>query len=539
MKGLEDRRNLIRNDETQTRPDLRAAGSGAGKGPPWDGAAGPGGHRTEPNRAKPASRTSRRTRISVIAIAIALLILGSFASMSASGQGAVTSITYSTNTTLTADVYCLNLTIDPGVTVSTNGFNFYCSGAFLNEGTIVTGNPGNGAASVSSCAAGANAASDPNSFGGSGAGGGSTGVGGCGGAGGNGGSTKAAGGAGGASGNNKGSSGSAAPALNPTNALVQQMYAGGMASYLVGAGGGSGGGGGTYAGEAGGSGGYGLFVEANSIIAGTISTAGAAGTASPGASGGGGGGGAGSVILAFGPGGFDGGTYQTAGGSGGASGGAAGGSGGNGQTAAYNYGSTAPIPVGSGATSSSSSSSSSISSSPTTSGTVTVTSTTTLTTTRTSTSIVTSTSTTTVTSAGTANWEVLTSAPFGGISYQSGIVGPDGSGVWVANVAGLTHISIDVTSGEKNLVYLIAIYWANSPGGPYAPGGGCTGGAYSGLSISGAGVQSNPPPDYSAQTCEGTIGQVNGVFSTDVQGEYVAMVDVGASATISIYATTS
>lgn len=52
-------------------------------------------------------------------------------------------ITYSTNTTLTADVYGKNVTINSGVTVTSDGFNFYCSGTFTNNGTIVTGNIAN------------------------------------------------------------------------------------------------------------------------------------------------------------------------------------------------------------------------------------------------------------------------------------------------------------------------------------------------------------------------------------------------------------
>lgn len=142
-------------------------------------------------------------------------------------------IVYSSNTTLTADVYANNVTINSGVTVTTNGYHFYCSGTFTNNGTIDTGY--NYAFTYPS---------------------------------------------------------SPSPSYSVTNPNTQMNGNGGA-----------------------GGGGYGLYIQANSIYAGTINANGQNAIVSNAGAGGGGGGG-GAVLLAYGSGGYTAGTYNVAGGSG-------------------------------------------------------------------------------------------------------------------------------------------------------------------------------------------------------------------------------
>jgi len=237
-------------------------------------------------------------------------------------------VVISSNTTLTSDLYCNNLTINSGVVLTTNGYNIYCAGTFTNNGTINTGYLNNGGtANVYANPGG----SVPNSYGGSG-GGGANGRG----SGGSGGSTLVAGGGVGANGSTP-----LAPTL--TNNLIISWYNNGFSNYLSG---GGGGGGGDYGGG-GGSGSYGIYIQANKIIAGTINANGqSGGNNSSTTVGGGGGGGGGVILLAYGSGGYTSGTYNVSGGSGGIGGGGNGGAGGNGQVLTYNY-SSIPINIAS------------------------------------------------------------------------------------------------------------------------------------------------------------------------------------------------
>lgn len=179
----------------------------------------------------------------------------------------------SQNTELTADIFCSNLTIEPGVTLTTDGYNIYCSGTVDNEGTIVTGSSA--------------AQNFPLSYGGSG--GGSTDLGGTAAAGF---STLSAGGAPcSTSGCTAGNGSSPAPP-SLSLSVIKAWYQAGMNQYLAGAGGGS------SPVVQGGPGANGLFIEASDIIAGTIDCAGGDGQNDPGQSSAGGGGG-GVVILAY------------------------------------------------------------------------------------------------------------------------------------------------------------------------------------------------------------------------------------------------
>ncbi len=177
------------------------------------------------------------------------------------------------DTALTADVFCSNLTIEPGVTLTTDGYNIYCSGTVDNEGTIVTG---------------ASAAQNfPLSYGGSG--GGSTDLGGPAAAGF---STQSPGGAPCSTSGCTAGNGSSPASPSLSLSVIRAWYQAGMNRYLAGAGGGS------SPVAQGGSGANGLFIQASDIIVGSIECAGGAGQNQPAQSSAGGGGG-GVVILAY------------------------------------------------------------------------------------------------------------------------------------------------------------------------------------------------------------------------------------------------
>jgi len=243
-------------------------------------------------------------------------------------------IVISSNTTLANDLYCNNLTINSGVVLTTNGYNIYCSGTFTNNGTIITGTI-------------TNLNNLPNSYGGSGGGGGAeyyssngslyNGT--------NGISTLVSGGVGAtASSNGTGTpagNGSTPSAPTITNSLIQSWHSNGFQNYL------SGGSGGYCVNYNNGGGSYGIYIQANQIIAGTINANGGNGQTINGVGGGGGGGGV--ILLAYGSGGYTAGTYNVSGGTGGTTSGFTvnenGGNGGAGQVLTYNYGSTPPIPM--------------------------------------------------------------------------------------------------------------------------------------------------------------------------------------------------
>ena len=141
------------------------------------------------------------------------------------------------------------------------------------------------------------------------------------------------------------------------NANIITWYTGGFQNYIAAASGGGGGAGyPTYSGGNGGASSFGIYIQANDIIAGNIVASGgsgaAGGTGTQGGGGGGGGGG-GIILLAYGPGGYTSGTYNFAGGAGGAGGpatgrkdriGGAGGAGGNGNVLTYSW-TTPPITI--------------------------------------------------------------------------------------------------------------------------------------------------------------------------------------------------
>ncbi len=219
-----------------------------------------------------------------------------------------------------------------GVVINTEGYSLISGETFNNQGSIVPGLANNSGENV------------PYSYGGSGGGGWAFG---CGNAAGgstadNGGATVVTGGSGLNNGFNQaagnGASGaSPVPTLN--NLDIQIMYNNSMQQYLKGAGGGSA----TNCGsiETGGSGSYGVYIQANRVIAGMIDTAGQSGSgASEEASGGGGGG---VILISYGLGGYLSGSYNYSGGGAGIAGYGKAGIGGPGGIIIYNYSSSPPI----------------------------------------------------------------------------------------------------------------------------------------------------------------------------------------------------
>ena len=186
------------------------------------------------------------------------------------------------------------------MTITTNGYNFFCQGTFTNNGTIVTG-PNNSGNTPT-----AGPTSYPLSYGGSGGGGNDGG-----------GSEWQYGGNTLAAGGGQDVNGSTPPAPTLTSSDIVNMYSSGIAQYLEGAGGGATG----LSGSIGQSGSYGIFINANTLIAGTINTSSANAATSGGA------GGAGAILLVYGSGGYTAGTYNISGGAALSGGGAGGGDG--------------------------------------------------------------------------------------------------------------------------------------------------------------------------------------------------------------------
>ena len=249
------------------------------------------------------------------------------------GIAFISDLYYNSNSTLRGNIATTgNVVIKNGVVLDTDGYSIIAGGTFNNSGTVNAGNPGDSASQ------GSVGTSYKYSYGGSGGSG---------------------------SGGNSGKGGSGATPSNPSlsNAQILAWYNSGLMAYLTGAGGGgacklngsAGNGGSTIApggnlsfqtghipcedtgGTPGASGSYGVYIQANKIIAGVINANGL--QASPGAADGGGGGGGGVIILAYGAGGFVSGTYDVNGGPAQQDSGA----GGAGQVWIYPYGSMPPI----------------------------------------------------------------------------------------------------------------------------------------------------------------------------------------------------
>ena len=207
-------------------------------------------------------------------------------------------VEYSLPVTLLGDVYAKSITVDSGVTLTTNGYALVATDYISNAGTILSGYADNGGNY------GQNGGSLILSYGGSGGGGAASQSGICGG---NGGATTVPGGPGACSAGSGGSPGSATQIPASLTSADLAEWARAIPQYLTGGGGGSSG-----SGAPGGPGAYGLYIQAPvlNLNPGTIELDGGAG------SNGGGGGGGGILVLAYGSSLSDG-TYQYAGGTGG------------------------------------------------------------------------------------------------------------------------------------------------------------------------------------------------------------------------------
>ena len=263
-----------------------------------------------------------------LVIALAAALLGSSVAGAANAYGAslrpctpnlpggicAGRLVYTRSKALTSSLYVEgSVFIAPGVTLTTLGHSIIVSGRFVNRGTLVTGHLDNGGVEVPPATPGDPGRGFPRSYGGSGGGGGATGGGGIGGAGGNGGATRVAGGSGGVTGGNAGMPGATSTKPTLVTKAIRRWFPAGISTYLNGAGGGSGAGGYSYSGASGGGGAYGIYIQANRIVAGRIDAAGEVGGVVGGAGSSGGGGG-GVVLLAYGRGGYVPGDYDVHGG---------------------------------------------------------------------------------------------------------------------------------------------------------------------------------------------------------------------------------
>lgn len=258
------------------------------------------------------------------------------------------SLVFSHNSTLNHDVYASSFTIEKGVTLVTDGYNIFVTGTFSNYGNISTGVsvPGTALYGITL----------PQSYGGSGGGGAGSsaslsapGLPGY--------ATLVAGGLPSGGYDNidphTGYNGNPSADLSAiSGALLTQWYSSlpmdgygdGLTQYLTGSSGGLALNGNTS--SVAGGGGYGLYVQANRIVVGNITSAGA--QSSTGDVSGSGAGGAGSIILAYGNGGISSkGIIDTSGGEADSSSFTyPGGNGGNGFCLAFNYSNKAPIQIG-------------------------------------------------------------------------------------------------------------------------------------------------------------------------------------------------
>jgi hypothetical protein len=227
----------------------------------------------------------------VVGVGLVIWAQSSGAQSERQNHALLSATTISRSETLTKNLACSTLTIDPGVTVTTNGFDIVCTNVLTNEGTIATGH--------------VPATTFAKSYGGSG--GGAFNLKSKGGSPSSGLATRVAGGRSCTTSGCKPSPG-ATPAVPPmSTTLVATWVRNGSSGYLSGADGG------TSPGLVRGQGGYGVILEGSRIVAGKINSSGRNGqTKSTQATSGGGGGGA--IVLSYGSGGYATGSYDVAGG---------------------------------------------------------------------------------------------------------------------------------------------------------------------------------------------------------------------------------
>lgn len=266
------------------------------------------------------------------------LSIGAFSNTDNPTSGNYQNVTYTSDTTLTGNINAMNITINSGVTITTNGYYLYAVSDFTNNGTLTGGNNSNapGGGGSSSGADGGAGTSITTSYAGSAGGGGGTETTlGHESAGGSGGSTLTSGGGGGGI-SGVGGNGSTPSAPSMSSSLASDMFKN-IEGYLSSASGGGGGGtGGAGVGGNGAEGVYGVAIGGNNVTAGTINVNGNTGSGghsgvSNAGGGGGGGSGSGAILIVYNSS-YTAGTYSYSGGNGGTGGGGPGGDGGNGGT---------------------------------------------------------------------------------------------------------------------------------------------------------------------------------------------------------------
>lgn len=239
---------------------------------------------------------------------------GASTSTSATGASSEENVLIEHSTTLSANLFCDNLYISPGATLTTNGYLIACSGSVVNHGTIAAGPAARiarGAGSAATAATTVTAGPSPNgdhlsSYGGSGGGGSS---GGCSAGAATGNSTRAPGGRGTNVSTSNGVSGLTPAFPVPTVNTVRGWYVAGMQNFLEGASGET-----VCAGyPVGGAGSFGVFIQGKSVTVGKVIANGTegSGTCTGSLSGSGGGG---AVLIAYGSGGIVPGAVYVAGG---------------------------------------------------------------------------------------------------------------------------------------------------------------------------------------------------------------------------------
>jgi hypothetical protein len=247
--------------------------------------------RSEPAGVVPTRRPRLRATAAPFVTALLLSVTMAACSKSPDSLTASTTITISNNEILAADLYCNNLTVDPGVQVVTAGYNIYCQGVVDNEGTIVTGSSPFG--------------NFPLSYGGSGSGAtmpeatsrvAALGY-----------ATSAPGGMPCQYPHCPGGEGASPPLPRLRGTSLEAWRTAGMTLFLAGAAGGA------IPTARGGAGAYGLFISGSRIVAGTIEAEGAGGRSGTDGEYSGSGGG-GTVILDYGTGGYKPGSYLVGGG---------------------------------------------------------------------------------------------------------------------------------------------------------------------------------------------------------------------------------
>lgn len=237
------------------------------------------------------------------------------ASSGSAGGSSLPNVEVLGSSTLGGDLFCQNLFIAPGATLTTDGHLVACAGSIVNDGRILAGSPASPTPSApragpraGTVTAGSSPAADfYSSYGGSGGGGDSFP---CNAASGRGYATLAPGGAGNTNNSLNGTNGGTPTPPTVSSLEIRGWYLDGLQNFLAGADGQT-----VCSGSyVGGAGSYGIYLQAAKVVAGTISSDGSPGTGTCSGVGLSGSGGGGVVLIAYGRGGYTPGTISVDGG---------------------------------------------------------------------------------------------------------------------------------------------------------------------------------------------------------------------------------